>query len=78
MVTYCFGWADFFLMIESPNHPDSPLRDVVEASGAYRDKAIIDGVKNVWNDHDIFMVYGNYHKRAHENELRKFSESKEQ
>ncbi len=68
---------DFFFMIESPGHPDNPLREVVEASGDYRDKAIMDDVKSAWDGHDIFMVYGNYHKRAHENELRKFSESKE-
>jgi len=68
-----FDDAEFFKKIENPTREDNPLKEIVRASGKYRDQAIIDGIKNVWNQkHDLFIVYGEGHARSHEKTLQEY------
>lgn len=60
----------WFSKIENPTNEENPLKDVVRTSGVYRDTAVIESVKSIWKDNDIFMVYGNCHRDAHEVGLR--------
>lgn len=65
-----FNDAEFFGKIKNPTREDNPLKDIVRASGKYRDQAIIDGIKNAWNQYDLFIVYGEGHAHSHEKILR--------
>lgn len=51
------GWFD---LIKNPTQEKNPLREVVQASGEYRDAHIIDGIRNAWKEkkNDVFVVYG--------------------
>jgi len=64
-----FNDKEFFLKVESPVDESNPLKDVVRASSVYRDISIIESVKSVWKENDIFMVYGRGHQEAHEKGL---------
>jgi len=62
--------ADFFKKIENPTREDNPLKNVVRASGKYRDQTIIGGIKNVLDKkHDLFILYGKGHAHNHEKTL---------
>lgn len=67
-----FNDVEFFSKIENPTRENNPLKDVVRASGEYRDQAIINGIKNAWNQYDLFIIYGEGHARKHEKELREY------
>lgn len=61
-----FNDVEFFSKIENPTREDNPFKNVVRASGKYRDQTIIDGIKNVWNKgYDLFIVYGEGHASNH-------------
>ncbi len=64
-----FNDKNFFFKIDDPNCEDNLLKDVVLASDIYRDKSIIEGIKTVWKNNDIFIVYGKDHEKAHRDEL---------
>lgn len=65
-----FDDVEFFNKIENPMREDNPLKEIVRASGKYRDQAIIDGIKNAWNQkYDLFIIYGEGHARNHEKAL---------
>lgn len=67
------GDADFFKKIENPIQEDNPLKDVVRASGRYRDSVIMDSVKKLINQkYDIFIVYGRGHAETHQKELENY------
>lgn len=69
-----FNDADFFKKIENPTREDNPLKNVVRASGKYRDQTIVDGIKNAWNkERDLFILYGKGHARNHEKTLRDYN-----
>jgi hypothetical protein len=62
---------NWFNMIKNPTLENNPLRDVVRASGEYRDKLITENVKNAWirEKKDVFMVYGSGHFEKHQDEF---------
>lgn len=64
-----FNDRKHFEKIENPTKEDNPLKEVVRASGDYRDKAIISGIKKAWEDKDIFITYGSGHAAAHQKSL---------
>ena len=64
------GDAGFFKIIESPSRQDNLLREIVTASGKFRDDVIVKSVKRLFETNDVFMVYGKYHREAHESGLR--------
>ena len=66
-----FNDVEFFKKIESPTQEDNPFKDVVRASGKYRDQTVIKGIKDVWEKgYDLFIVYGEGHAASHEKILR--------
>lgn len=64
-----FNDVGHFSRVADPTKEDNILKEVVRASGDYRNKAIIDGIKNAWKDKDIFVVYGRGHAVAHQKAL---------
>jgi hypothetical protein len=68
-----FNDIEFFNKIENPTREDNPLKNIVRASGKYRDQTIIDGIKNTWHKgYDLFIVYGEGHARSHEKILHEY------
>lgn len=66
-----FNDAEFFKKIENPTREDNPFKEVVRASGNYRDQTVVNGIKNFWiQGHDLFIVYGEGHARSHKKILR--------
>lgn len=51
-----FSDKNQFLKTEDPTREDNSLREVVRACGEYRNKAIVNGVKQAWEKNDIFIV----------------------
>ncbi|MCL5410384.1 MAG: hypothetical protein M1324_00830 [Patescibacteria group bacterium] len=69
-----FGDAEFFKKIENPTREDNPFKDLVRASGSYRDQTVVKNIKNVWDqDKDLFVIYGRGHALNHERLLRDFN-----
>lgn len=69
-----FNDAEFFSKIENPTREDNPLKDLVRAVGSCRERAIIKGIKNVWEQgQDLFIVYGRGHALKHEEILRQIA-----
>lgn len=69
-----FNDVEFFKKIENPTREDNPLKNIVRASGKYRDQITTVGIKNVWNQgNDLFIVYGESHAHTHKKILRDYS-----
>ena len=68
-----FDDIEFFKKIENPTREDNSLKNIVRASGKYREQAVIEGIKNTWDqDRDLFVVYGRGHALNHEKILRNY------
>lgn len=59
-----------FRKIENPTKKDNPLKEVVHASGEFRDKTITEKIKEAWKTKDIFVVYGSGHASTHKKVLK--------
>ncbi|MEK7087414.1 MAG: hypothetical protein AAB958_01795 [Patescibacteria group bacterium] len=72
-----FNNVEFFSKIENPTREDNPLKDVVRASGKYRDQTTTDSIKNTWNQgYNLFIIYGEGHARNHEKILLEYQSKK--
>ncbi len=68
-----FNNVDFFKKIENPTREDNPLKEIVRASGKYRNQTIVNNIKKIWNKgYNLFIVYGERHARDHEKILREY------
>ncbi len=59
-----------FRKIENPTKEDNPLKEIVRASGFFRDKTIIEKIREAWKTKDIFVVYGKGHALTHKEALK--------
>lgn len=71
-----FNNVEHFRKIENPTKKDNPFKEIVRASGDFRDKTIIEKIKEAWKTKDIFVVYGRGHAEAHRKELEKYINKK--
>ncbi len=58
--------AEFFRKIENPMREDNPLKEVVRASGRFRDETVVKKILEAWSQKkDLFIVYGRGHMERH-------------
>ena len=66
-----FGDINFFKKIENPMRDDNPFIEIVQSLRKYRNSFVIKKIKQIWNENDLFIVYGSGHALEHINEIKK-------